>query len=255
MHILLSNDDGYQAPGLQALYEALIDLGEITVVAPEQNCSGASNSLTLNRPLSVFEAHNGFRFINGTPTDCVHIALTGLLDKKPDLVISGINNGANMGEDTLYSGTVAAATEGFVFGIPAFAFSQVHRGWSELESAAKTARDIVDHFLKNKTRCTTPFLWNINIPNMPYETLTQWSITRLGKRHPAQGVIKQFSPHGEPIYWIGGAGEACDASVGTDFYAIENNAVSITPLQLDLTHKAQIEGLMPWFKRSEKNTS
>lgn len=178
MRILLSNDDGYLAPGLAALYEALKPLGEVTVLAPERNCSGASNSLTLSRPLSVFTAANGFRYLNGTPTDCVHIALTGILDYKPDLVVSGINNGQNMGEDTLYSGTVAAATEGFMFGVPAFAFSLADKGWAHLGAAARVAGDIVAHYLAHPL--AAPFLLNINIPNRAYHDLGEWCVTRLG---------------------------------------------------------------------------
>ena len=244
MRILLSNDDGYLAPGLAALYEALKPLGEIDVVAPEQNCSGASNSLTLSRPLSVYTALNGFRYVNGTPTDCVHIALTGLLDFRPDIVVSGINNGQNMGEDTLYSGTVSAATEGFLFGIPAFAFSQVDKGWHHLEDAARVAHDIVARYLQ--TPLTGSPLLNVNIPNLPYSQLQGWQVTRLGKRHPSQPVVRQFNPRGEPIYWVGPAGDARDASAGTDFHATVNGAVSITPLQLDLTDTRSLPEVCDW---------
>lgn len=245
MRILLSNDDGYQAPGLAALYEALAPLGDITVVAPEQNCSGASNSLTLQRPLSVFQAANGFRFINGTPTDCVHVALTGLLDDKPDIVVSGINNGQNMGEDTLYSGTVAAATEGFMFGIPSFAFSQVHKGWLHLDAAARVARDIVQRYLEQPL--PAPLLLNVNIPNLPYHEIRGVQATRLGKRHQSQPVVKQRSPRGEDIYWIGPAGDARDSSEGTDFHAVGHDYVSVTPLQLDLTHVSRLAGVHAWL--------
>ncbi|TAL52881.1 5'/3'-nucleotidase SurE [Pandoraea sp.] len=248
MQILLSNDDGYQAPGLAALYEALAPLGDITVVAPEQNCSGASNSLTLQRPLSVFRAANGYRFINGTPTDCVHIALTGLLEHRPDIVVSGINNGQNMGEDTLYSGTVAAATEGFMFGIPSFAFSQVNKGWDHLESAARVAREIIERYLEQPL--ASPFLLNVNIPNLPYEAIKGARSTRLGKRHQSQPVIRQESPRGEPIYWIGPAGDARDASEGTDFHAVAHGHVSVTPLQLDLTHTAQLHAVHDWLENA-----
>ena len=245
MRILLSNDDGYQAPGLAALYEALAPLGDITVVAPEQNCSGASNSLTLQRPLSVFKAGNGFRFINGTPTDCVHVALTGLLEARPDIVVSGINNGQNMGEDTLYSGTVAAATEGFLFGIPSFAFSQVNKGWDHLDSAARVAREIVERHMERPLGA--PFLLNVNIPNSPYECLKGALATRLGKRHQSQPVIRQESPRGETIYWIGPAGDARDSSEGTDFHAVAHDYVSVTPLQLDLTHTARLGVVHDWL--------
>jgi 5'-nucleotidase len=246
MKILLSNDDGYLAPGLAALHKALQPLGEVAVIAPEQNCSGASNSLTLWRPLSVYAASNGFRYLNGTPTDCVHVALTGMLDYKPDLVVSGINNGQNMGEDTLYSGTVAAATEGFLFGVPSIAFSLVDKDWLHLDDAARAAADIVAHQLRHPLPNHT--LLNVNIPNLPYQSLQDWRVTRLGKRHPSQPVIHETNPRGEPIYWIGAAGHALDASEGTDFHAVANGAISITPLQLDLTHQQLLPIVHEWAR-------
>jgi 5'-nucleotidase len=246
MRILLSNDDGYLAPGLAALYEALRPLADITVMAPEQNCSGASNSLTLSRPLSVLRSANGFYYVNGTPTDCVHIALTGMLDHRPDLVISGINNGQNIGEDTLYSGTVAAATEGVMFGVPAIAFSLVDKDWTCLQDAARVAVDVVKHFLESPLP-GHPLL-NVNIPNLPYAQMGEWAVTRLGKRHPSQPVIRQINPRGEPIYWIGPSGSALDASEGTDFHAVANGLVSITPLQLDLTHTHMLAATREWAR-------
>ncbi len=242
MRILISNDDGYLAPGLAALVDALAPLAETVVVAPDSNRSGASNSLTLDRPLSVQRASNGYYFINGTPSDCVHIALSGLLPFRPDLVVSGINQGQNMGDDTLYSGTVAAATEGYLFGIPAIAFSQVEHGWTELETAAQVARDIVQHqFLQSFG--PQPFLLNVNIPNRPYAELKPWAATRLGKRHQAEPVIKAQDPRGRDIYWIGPPGQAKEAGPGTDFYATAQGHVSITPLQIDLTHNANLSML------------
>lgn len=246
MRILLSNDDGYLAPGLAALYEALKPLADVTVMAPEQNCSGASNSLTLSRPLSVLRAPNGFYYVNGTPTDSVHVALTGMLDHTPDLVVSGINNGQNMGEDTLYSGTVAAATEGIMFGVPAIAFSLVDKDWVHLEDATRVAAEIVAHYLKAPLP-GHPLL-NVNIPNLPYAQLRDWQVTRLGKRHPSQPVIRQTNPRGEPIYWIGPSGSARDASEGTDFHAVANGHVSITPLQLDLTHTHMLPAAREWAR-------
>ncbi|MFL9906936.1 5'/3'-nucleotidase SurE [Paraburkholderia sp. RL17-337-BIB-A] len=246
MRILLSNDDGYLAPGLAALYEALKPIADVTVMAPEQNCSGASNSLTLSRPLSVLRSANGFYYVNGTPTDSVHIALTGMLDHTPDLVVSGINNGQNMGEDTLYSGTVAAATEGIMFGVPAIAFSLVDKDWVHLEDAARVAAEIVAYYLEQPLP-GHPLL-NVNIPNLPYEQLNGWYITRLGKRHPSQPVIRQTNPRGEPIYWIGPSGSARDASEGTDFHAVANGQVSITPLQLDLTHTQMLPAARDWAR-------
>ncbi len=253
MKILLSNDDGYLAPGIAALYEALQSLGEVTVFAPEQNCSGASNSLTLARPLSLFRANNGFRYVNGTPTDCVHMAMMGIQDYKPDLVISGINDGQNMAEDVLYSGTVAAATEGFMFGVPAFAFSLAEKGWKHLDAAARMAAKIVEHYLSTPflQSSKAPFLLNINIPNKPYEDLGSWAVTRLGKRHPSQSLSSQINPRGEAVYWIGRAGDARDFSEGTDFHAIAQGQVSITPLQLDLTYSQLMPTLCDWVKLAE----
>jgi len=244
MRILVSNDDGYNAEGIEALVGALKGLGELTIVAPETNCSGASNSLTLNRPLSVRQAANGYYFVNGTPSDCVHIALTGLLDFRPDLVVSGINNGANMGDDTLYSGTVAAATEGYLFGIPAIAFSLVKKGWEHLDSAARVARQVVERQIAQPLAGNT--LLNVNIPAVPYEAMQGFTVTRLGKRHPSEPVVKSSTPYGDPVYWIGPVGLVSDSAADTDFGAIEQHAVSITPLRLDLTHYEQLTHLKAW---------
>lgn len=238
MRILISNDDGYLAPGINALAEALASIAEIIVVAPDSNRSGASNSLSLDRPLTVNRAANGFYFVNGTPTDCVHIALTGMGDALPDLVVSGINNGQNMGDDTLYSGTVAAATEAYLFGIPAIAFSQVNHGWEHLDAAARVARDVVQ---RRFDMLPSPFLLNVNIPNLPFEALGPLTPTRLGRRHQAEPVIRSQDPRGREIFWIGAPGACRDASEGTDFHATAHGMVSITPLQVDLTHKPQLE--------------
>jgi 5'-nucleotidase len=235
MKILLSNDDGYQAPGIVALYRALQQVADVEVVAPEHNNSAKSNALTLNAPLYVHEAANGFRYVNGTPADCVHIALTGLLGYRPDLVVSGVNNGANMGDDTIYSGTVGAAMEGYLFGIPALAFSQVDKGWGELEAAAQKAADMVRQMLALKLVGQTPWLLNVNIPNLPLHALRGIKLCRLGRRHAAERVITQVSPRGETMYWIGGAGAALDDSEGTDFHATAQGHVSVTPLKVDLT--------------------
>ncbi len=240
MKILISNDDGYLAPGLIALADAMAAIADIVVVAPDSNRSGSSNSLTLDRPLSVYQAANGFYFINGTPSDCVHIALTGIMSEPPDLIVSGINQGQNMGDDTLYSGTVAAATEGFLFGIPAIAFSQVNKGWEQIDAAARVARDIVERRFDTYGK---PFLLNVNIPNLPYEQLKPPVATRLGKRHQSEAVIKAQDPHGRDIFWIGPCGGQKDAGEGTDFHATALGHVSITPLQIDLTHTAQLEAL------------
>jgi len=245
MHILLSNDDGYFAPGLAILAETLARFGRITVVAPERDRSGASNSLTLDRPLSVRKAGNGFFYVNGTPTDCVHLAVTGLLDEMPDVVISGVNHGANMGDDTIYSGTVAAATEGFLLGIPSVAISLVAAGNDHFITAARVAADITQRFARRPL--SEPTLLNVNVPDVPYEQLRGVEITRLGKRHKAEAVVKSTTPRGGTVYWVGAAGGAQDAGEGTDFNAAARMVVSVTPLQVDLTHFAQVQTIRDWM--------
>ncbi|MDP2880223.1 MAG: 5'/3'-nucleotidase SurE [Azonexus sp.] len=246
MRILLSNDDGYFAPGLAALAEALHGLGEVVVVAPEQNRSGASNSLTLDRPLFLKKAANGFYFVNGTPTDCVHLAVTGMLDELPDIIVSGINNGANMGDDTIYSGTVAAATEGFLLGIPSIAISLTAFEGNNYATAGLVARELVERFIRDPIR--QPVLLNVNVPDIPHAELNGMEVTRLGRRHKAEPVVKMTSPRNETVYWVGAAGAAADAGPGTDFNAIEHGVVSITPLQIDLTHAAQLPSIRQWVK-------
>ena len=250
MRILLSNDDGYFAPGLMLLAEVLAPLADVTVVAPERDRSGSSNSLTLDRPLSVRKAQNGFFFVNGTPTDCVHIAVTGLLPQLPDIIISGINYGANVGDDTIYSGTVAAATEGFLLGIPSIAVSLVAEGGGHLRTAGRVAAELVARLQKQPL--PQPALLNINVPDIEYERLTGFSVTRLGKRHKAEPVIKSTTPRGDVVYWIGAAGAAQDAGEGTDFHAIAANRVSITPLQMDLTRYPQLEAVGAWLENGNR---
>ncbi len=246
MRILLSNDDGYFAPGLAALHAALEGLGEITVVAPERNRSGASNSLTLDRPLNLRSAANGFRYVNGTPTDCVHLAVTGLLDHTPDIIVSGINNGANMGDDTIYSGTVAAATEGYLLGIPSIAVSLTSFEGKHFATAGQIARELVERCLQRPF--SEPVLLNVNVPDLPAEAIKGTKVTRLGRRHRAEGAIKTQTPRGETVYWIGPAGPAADAGEGTDFHATEHGFVSVTPLQVDLTHNAQVAAVRQWME-------
>ena len=245
MRILLSNDDGYFSPGLACLAEAISAIAEVVVVAPERDRSGASNSLTLDRPLILRHAASGFHYVNGTPTDCVHLAVTGMLDTQPDMVISGINSGANMGDDTIYSGTVAAATEGFLLGIPAIAISLAGRELAHYATAARVAADLVRRFETNTH--THPWLLNVNVPDIPFDQLQGVAVTRLGKRHKAEPVVKAFNPHGETVYWVGAAGKAQDAGEGTDFHAIANRCVSITPLQIDLTQYNQLESVRGWL--------
>lgn len=254
MRILVANDDGYLAPGLEALVKACQGLGEIDVIAPEQNASGTSNSLTLHRPLSVYTAVNGYRYVNGTPSDCVHVALTGLLDQRPDLVVSGINNGANMGDDTLYSGTVAAAMEGFLFGIPSVAFSLTEKGWQHLDDAAQVARSLIEQLVHEIAASPdqAPWLLNVNVPPRPVDQLRGRKLTRLGRRHASEPVIRERNPRGEPIYWIGSAGDAREAGEGTDFHAVAEGFVSITPLQIDLSDHA---ALPAWRERLKEGAA
>lgn len=235
MRILISNDDGYRAPGIEALYAALKNIAEVEVVAPEHNNSAKSNALSVHSPLYVNRGSNGFRYVNGTPADCVHIALTGLLDYRPDLVVSGINNGANMGDDTIYSGTVGAAMEGYLFGIPSIAFSQVERDWSHLDAAADRVRELVQNLFAQNLVGGNAWLLNVNVPNRPAHQLKGFKLCRLGRRHSAESVITQQSPRGETMYWIGAAGAAKDDVDGTDFHATINGHVAVTPLQVDLT--------------------
>ena len=245
MRILLSNDDGYFAPGIEHLAAALARHAEITVVAPERDRSGASNSLTLDRPLTVRTAPNGFRFVNGTPTDCVHLAVTGLLDALPDMVISGINLGPNMGDDTIYSGTVAAATEGYLLGIPSIAISLASKTAAHFDTAAAVALDLLE---RHRRRPLGGWLLNVNVPDVPRGELAGYKITRLGRRHKAENVIKTRSPRGETVYWVGAAGAAADAGEGTDFQAVEQRFVSITPLQIDLTNRDEMPPVAAWFQ-------
>ena len=246
MRILLSNDDGYFAPGLEHLAAALAPHAELTVVAPERDRSGASNSLTLDRPLSVRRASNGFLFVNGTPTDCVHLAVTGLLDALPDFVISGINLGANMGDDTIYSGTVAAATEGFLLGIPSMAISLASKAARHFETASQLAIELVERHARERAG---PWLLNVNVPDVPRGEIKGTKVTRLGRRHKAEDVIKTQNPRGETVYWVGAAGAAADAGEGTDFHAVGESYVSVTPLQIDLTNHELMSGVRGWLER------
>ncbi|MHB8354279.1 MAG: 5'/3'-nucleotidase SurE [Burkholderiales bacterium] len=247
MHLLLSNDDGYFSSGLAALAVAMADLGTVTVVAPDAEKSGASNSLTLDRPLMVRRAPNGFYHVNGTPTDCVHMAVTGMLDIIPDIIVSGINHGANMGDDTIYSGTVAAATEGYLLGIPSIAVSLVtQQGAGHFDTAARVVAQLVRQIQRKPLTQAT--LLNVNVPDVPFEQIKGMKITRLGRRHKAEPVIKSLNPRGEVVYWVGAAGPAADAGTGTDFDAVAQGWVSLTPLQVDLTHFQQLDPLRQWLE-------
>lgn len=245
MRFLISNDDGYFAPGIASLASALGDEGEVLVCAPERDRSGASNSLTLDRPLTVRTAPNGFLYVNGTPTDCVHLAATGLMPELPDMVVCGINHGANMGDDTIYSGTVAAATEGFLLGVPALAVSLVSRSPQYFETAARVARDLVRRV--KHAPFPRAILLNVNVPDVPYEEIKGIRVTRLGRRHKSAPVVRSENPRGDTIWWVGAAGVAADAGEGTDFHAVANGYVSVTPLSIDLTAYPQLEFVSSWL--------
>ena len=247
MRILVSNDDGYLSPGIALLAERLGKLGEVTVVAPERDRSGASNSLTLDRPLTVRRAANGFRYVNGTPTDCVHLALTGLVDPLPDLVVSGINFGANMGDDTIYSGTVAAATEGYLFGIPSIAVSLVGKVGKHFATAAAFAVQVAERALRHPFK--EPVLLNVNVPDIALEQVGGIEATRLGRRHKAEPIVKMQTPRGEFAYWIGPAGGEQDGGPGTDFHAVASGRVSVTPLQIDLSRHQQLPQIREWLAK------
>lgn len=246
MKILLSNDDGYLAPGLAALRKALDPLAELVVVAPERNHSGASNALTLDRPLRVQELESNFYAVNGTPADCVHIALTGLLDTPPDLVVSGINNGANLGDDTLYSGTVAAAMEGRFLGFPAIAVSLAGRKVRYYDTAGKIAADLVGRLQSNPL--PNDILLNVNVPDVPLDQLKGVRATELGDRLPPSPAVRAEDPHGREVYWIGPAGRARNKSDATDFAAVIERYASVTPIQFDLTHHRRVGHLADWLQ-------
>lgn len=247
LKILLSNDDGYLAPGLACLAEHLREIAHIDVVAPERDRSGASNSLTLSVPLRVHRATNGFYYVDGTPTDCVHVAITGLLEVEPDMVVSGINSGANLGDDVIYSGTVAAAMEGRFLGLPAIAVSLVTQGSGRYyETAAQVVRRLIARLERDPLPADT--ILNVNVPDVPFAQLAGIEATRLGHRHKAEPVIRAADPHGNPVYWVGPPGAEADAGPGTDFDAVRRNAVSVTPLHVDLTRYAALEQVATWLK-------
>ena len=245
MHILLSNDDGYLAEGLNALANALREHAEVSVVAPDRNRSAASNSLTLEMPLRAYATDNGFIKVDGTPTDCVHLAITGLLDHEPDMVFAGINHGSNLGDDVLYSGTVAAATEGRFLGLPAIAISLVGSNPIHFETAADVAVTLLKQLVKKPLPKDT--ILNVNVPDVALKDLKGFKATRLGQRHKSESVIKSNDPRGRIIYWVGPPGAEQDAGPGTDFYAINEGYVSVTPLQVDLTRYESIDALASWL--------
>ena len=243
MHILISNDDGYRAPGIRCLADAVESVAKVTVVAPELDRSGASNSLTLDNPLRARRADNGYTYVEGTPTDCVHLAITGLLEEEPDMVVSGINSGANLGDDVVYSGTVAAAMEGRFLGLPAIAVSMASFQPRNYPTAAQVVLDLLDRLQREPIPAET--ILNVNVPDLPYDELQGWQVTRLGRRHKSEPVICQQDPRGRPIYWVGPAGSEQDAGPGTDFHAVRNGFVSVTPIHVDLTRHDVIDTVRP----------
>jgi 5'-nucleotidase len=249
MRILLSNDDGVYAPGLMVLYQSLREIAEIDVVAPDRNRSGASSSLTLHNPLRIHRLDNGFISVEGTPTDCVHLALTGLLSELPDLVVSGINEGANMGDDILYSGTVAAAIEGRSLGLPSIAISLVSRECRYYDTAGQVVKRLVQQLMHDKLHLGQTTILNVNVPDLPYHVLQGITVTRLGTRHAAEPVVREKDPRGHDIYWVGPPGAEADAGPGSDFYAVNTGKVSVTPLMIDFTHHGVMDTIGEWLSR------
>lgn len=247
MKILISNDDGYQSPGIAVLANRLQQFAGVAVIAPDRDRSGASNSLTLENPIRARHHENGFISINGTPTDCVHVAITGLMEDEPDMVVAGINNGANMGDDVLYSGTVAAATEGRFLGLPAMAISIDSFTPQHLESAARAAEELVRHLADPSV--TAEMILNVNVPDLPWEEIKGYKSTRLGHRHKAEPVYKEIDPRGHPIYWVGPPGAEQDAGPGTDFHAVRCGYISVTPLKVDLTNHQQLQQTAAWLRK------
>ena len=246
MRILLSNDDGYMAPGLRALADILEPIAQLDVVAPDRDRSGASNSLTLEQPLRARAMENGFIRVEGTPTDCVHLAITGLLEHEPDMVVAGINSGPNLGDDVIYSGTVAAATEGRFLGYPAIAISMASHEPRHYATGARVALELVER-LAAGSPLGEQLILNVNVPDLPWESVAGFMATRLGHRHKAEPVVQDKDPRGRPIYWVGAAGPEADAGNGTDFHALRHGYVSITPIQVDLTRHAAVAQLTDWL--------
>lgn len=249
MRILVSNDDGYLAPGLRWLADALSSLGEVIVVAPDRDRSGASNSLTLRAPIRPRTAENGFICVDGTPTDCVHLAVTGLLDPEPDIVVSGINAGANLGDDVIYSGTVAAAMEGRLLGLTAIAVSLASRRCRHFDTAARVACLLVERIVEHPLDSNV--ILNVNVPDVEFGALGGFHATRLGHRHRAEPVVRMNDPRGEPIYWVGPSGAEQDAGPGTDFDAVRAGRVSVTPLHVDLTRHQTLNPAERWLSEIE----
>ena len=246
MKILVSNDDGYLATGINVLADALAEIADVVVVAPDRNRSAASNSLTLQNPLRISQVGDNRYRVNGTPSDCVHLALTGFLEEEPDLVVSGINHGANLGDDVIYSGTVAAAMEGRFLGFPTIAVSLVGRRMQHFDTAARIAAELVQRLERNPL--PSEFIFNVNVPDRPYDELTGITTARLGFRHKSEPVVRSADPHGRTIYWVGPAGDSQESGEGTDFHAVEQGAVAITPLKIDLTRHEALSQVSEWLR-------
>jgi len=246
MKILVSNDDGYLATGINVLADALAEIADVVVVAPDRNRSAASNSLTLHDPLRISKAGENRYRVNGTPSDCVHLALTGFLEEEPDLVVSGINHGANLGDDVIYSGTVAAAMEGRFLGLPTIAVSLVGHRLTHFDTAGRVATELVERLAKNSL--PSDLILNVNVPDRPYDDLAGIVVARLGFRHKAEPVVKSQDPHGRTIFWVGPAGPGQDAGEGTDFHALNRGAVAVTPLKVDLTRHEALMQLSEWLQ-------
>lgn len=254
MRILVVNDDGYMSPGLTALAEVARNFGEVFVIAPDKDYSGVSSALTLDRPLQVREVGSKLFYLTGTPTDCVHIAMTAFFrNESVDLVLSGINDGANLGEDNLYSGTVAGALEGYIFGVSSIAFSLTKKGFKHLNTAVRVVRYVLECHIQSMSHAS-PYLLNVNIPAIPYPDLQGIQVTRLGRRAFAAPPLLLESPRGELMYWIGIAGEPKDSGPGTDFHAVQNNCVAITPLKLDRTALDKIAVFSDFFSKKPMPT-
>ncbi|WP_137165763.1 5'/3'-nucleotidase SurE [Salinimonas lutimaris] len=247
MRILLSNDDSVFAKGIQVLYEALSQEHDVTVIAPDRNCSGASNSLSLHQPLRIQQLDNGFYSVNGTPSDCVHMGVNCFMDEDPELVVSGINHGANLGDDVIYSGTVAAATEGRYMGLPAIAVSLTSHDGEHFETAAQVVVDIIRKLQEHPLPANQ--ILNVNVPDVPYDQLAGTQVTRQGRRHRAEGMQKSTDPFGRTIFWYGPAGAEQDASEGTDFHAIANGYCSVTPLDVDMTAHKSLQDMQAWLSK------
>jgi 5'-nucleotidase len=246
MHILISNDDGLDARGIRVLEEYLAKVAEVTVIAPDRDRSGASNSLTLDQPIRILDQQGRRYRVAGTPTDCVHLALTGLLSEEPDMVVSGINRGANLGDDVIYSGTVAAAMEGRFLGLPAVAVSLALEGRGHFESAGRAARQLVQRLVEDPLPADT--ILNVNVPDLPWEDIRGFEVTRLGHRHRAEPFIRQQDPRGRDVYWIGPPGAEQDAGPGTDFHAVRQGFVSVTPIHVDLTRYQALDKVSGWIE-------